>query len=72
MVKEEWDQYLLQIDEFMNEKTSWEERNQFVTGVNVGTSPSLALSNINDDSIFSIESVINNQSSLFVLLRHFA
>lgn len=69
-LKEEWDQFLLDIDGFMEGKTSSKERN-LVTGVNVATYP-LPLTNICDNTVCPIEKVINNQSSLFILLRHFA
>ena len=53
------------------EKQSYLKEWIFQTGTNVESIP-LMLTNINDDNVSAIGQVINNQSSLFVLLRHFA
>ncbi len=70
--KEEWDKFLLKVDEFMDKKSSGSKGMAWNFNTKSGSSSVIELTNINENTVSTIGQIINNQPSLFILLRHFA
>lgn len=71
-IEEEWDKFLLKVDEFMDKKSSGSKGMAWNFNTKSGSSSVIELTNINENTVSTIGQIINNQPSLFILLRHFA